>query len=129
MQPVHYIFYRACVNLIGIGFSSLVLPGIDVGDFLSLFVAGIVLTLFQTFLRPLLVLITLPLQILTLGIGYVIINSFLLKLTADFLDGITVSGFWAAFFGALFISFVNMIFDIFSSNSKVQIYYHRDRDE
>lgn len=129
MQPVHYIFYRACVNLIGIGFSSLVLPGIDVGDFLSLFVAGIVLTLFQTFLRPLLVLITLPLQILTLGIGYVIINSFLLKLTADFLDGITVSGFWAAFFGALFISFVNMVFDIFSSNSKVQIYYHRDRDE
>lgn len=128
MQPVHYIFYRACVNLIGIGFSSLVLPGVNVDTFIALFIAGIVLTFFQTFLRPILVFLTLPFQILSLGIGYLIVNSFLLKLTAHFLSGIEVSGFWSAFFGAIFISIINMIFDIFSSNSKVQVYYHRGGD-
>lgn len=129
MQPVHFVFYRACVNLIGIGFASLVLPGITVSSFMSLFVAGIVLTFFQTFLRPLLVLLTLPFQILSLGIGYVIINSFLLKLTADFLSGIEVTGFWSAFFGAVFISIINTVFDIFSSNTRVKVVYYKDGDK
>jgi putative membrane protein len=129
MQPVHYLFYRACVNLIGIGFASLMLKGITVSGFLPLFVAGIVLTLFQTFLRPVLVFLTLPFQILSLGIGYVIINSFLLKLTANFLSGLEVTGFWSAFFGALFISFINMVFDIFSSDSRVKVYYYKNGDK
>jgi len=129
MQPVHFIFYRACVNLIGIGFSSLVLSGINVNGFLPLFIAGIILTFFQLFLRPILVFLTLPFQILSMGIGYVIVNSFLLKLTAGFLNGISVEGFWSAFFGALFISFINMVFDVFSSRSNVQVYYHKGGDE
>ncbi|WP_041230245.1 phage holin family protein [Denitrovibrio acetiphilus] len=129
MQPVHYIFYRACVNLIGIGIASLIISGISVSSFIPLFIAGIVLTLFQTFLRPILFFLTLPFQILSMGIGYIIINSFLLKLTADFLSGIDVSGFWAAFFGALIISFINMLFDLFSSRSKVQVYYHKGGDD
>lgn len=129
MQPVHYVFYRACVNLIGIGFASLILPGISVSGFMPLFISGIILTFFfQTFLRPILVLLTLPFQILSLGIGYIIINSFLLKLTANFLSGIEITGFWSAFFGAIFISFINMVFDIFSSNSRVKIYYRNNGD-
>ncbi|PLX71040.1 MAG: phage holin family protein [Denitrovibrio sp.] len=129
MQPVHYIFYRACVNLIGIGFASLVLSGIEVETFISLFIAGIILTFFQTFLRPLLVFLTLPFQILSLGVGYLIINSFLLKLTAHFLSGMYIAGFWSAFFGAIFISIINMLFDVFSSKSKVQVYYHKHGDD
>lgn len=129
MQPVSFVFYRACVNLIGIGIASLIIPGITVGSFISLFIAGIILTLFQTFLRPVLVLLTLPFQLLTLGIGYIIINSFLLKLTADFLSGLSVTGFWAAFFGAIFISIINTVFDLFSSNSKVRVYYYKNGDD
>jgi len=128
MQPVHYIFYRACVNLIGIGFASLVLSGVTVDTFLALFIAGIVLTFFQTFLRPILVFLTLPFQILSLGIGYLIVNSFLLKLTANFLSGIDVASFGSAFVGAIFISIINTVFDIFSSNSRVKVYYHKDGD-
>ena len=130
MQPVHYVFYKACVNLIGIGFASLMLSGISVSGFMPLFIAGLILTFFQTFLRPILVLLTLPFQILSLGLGYVIINSFLLKLTANFLPGIEISGFWSAFFGAIFISFINMLFDIFSTkNSNVKVYYHNSKDD
>ena len=129
MQPVHFIFYRACVNLIGIGLSSLLLSGIQVESFLPLFVAGIVLTFFQLFLRPVLVFLTLPFQILSMGIGYIIVNSFLLKLTANFLSGINVEGFWSAFFGALFISFINVIFDVFSSRSNVKVYYYKGGDK
>lgn len=128
MQPVHYIFYRACVNLIGIGFASLLLSGVEVEGFMPLFVAGIILTFFQTFLRPILVFLTLPFQILSLGIGYIIVNSLLLKLTANFLNGVEITGFWSAFFGALIISFINMVFDIFSSRSKVQVQVIKGRD-
>jgi len=125
----HYIFYRACVNLIGIGIASIIFSGITVDDFLPLFIAGIVLTIFQIFLRPILIFLTLPFQILSMGIGYIIINSLLLKLTADFLSGISVEGFWSAFFGALFISFINMIFDIFSSNAGVRVHYYKGGDD
>jgi len=105
------------------------LSGITVTGFMPLFIAGIILTFFQTFLRPILVFLTLPFQILSLGIGYIIVNSFLLKLTANFLPGIQITGFWSAFFGAIFISFINMVFDIFSSNAKVKVYYHNDGDD
>ena len=129
MQPVHYIFYRACVNLIGIGFASLLLSGVKVEGFMPLFVAGIILTFFQTFLRPILVFLTLPFQILSLGVGYIIVNSLLLKLTADFLEGIDIIGFWSAFFGAMIISFINMIFDIFSSRSNVKFQIIKGRKD
>jgi putative membrane protein len=117
--------------LIGIGFASLVLNNIQIETFLALMVSAIVLTLFQTFLRPILLLLTLPFQVLSLGLGYILINSLLLKITADFLSGLTVEGFWTSFFGAIFISIVNVIFDIFSSssNSKVKIYYHKSGDD
>lgn len=125
MSRIQYILYRICVNLIGLGVSSLLLSGIDVKSFYVLMSAALILTFFQAFLRPIIFFLTLPFQILSLGIGYLIINALLLKLTAHFIDGLTVTGFWEAFIGSLIISLINMVFDSFSSNSKFRIYYYR----
>jgi len=133
MKPVHYIIYRICVNIIGLGLASVVIDKITLESFISLVVSSIILTFFQSVLRPMLVFLTLPFQLLSLGFGYMLVNSFLLKATAGFLQGLTVSGFWASFFGALIISFVGLVFDIMSANrtnSNVQIYYRKDdRDD
>jgi len=133
MKPVHYIIYRICVNIIGLGLASVVIDKITLESFISLVVSSIILTFFQSVLRPMLVFLTLPFQLLSLGFGYMLVNSFLLKATAGFLQGLIVSGFWASFFGALIISFVGLFFDIMSANrtnSNVQIYYRKDdRDD
>lgn len=125
MFRFQYILYRICVNLIGLGFSSMLISGIGVKSFYALMSAALILTFFQTFLRPVLVFLTLPFQILSLGIGYFLINALLLKLTAHFITGLTVSDFWSAFLGSLIISLINMIFDSFSSQSRFKIYYYR----
>lgn len=122
---LQYILYRVCVNLIGIGFASLLFDNINVTSFYALITSALILTFFQTVLRPILFFLTLPFQILSLGIGYIIINSLLLKLTSNFITGLEITGFWTAFFGALLISFINMIFDAFNPKSNIKIYYHR----
>jgi putative membrane protein len=101
------------------------MDGIDVKSFGALIAAALILTFFQTFLRPLLFFLTLPFQILSLGIGYMVINSLLLLLTAHFTPQLVVSGFWAAFLGAIIISVVNLFFDSFSKRSTVKFYYRK----
>jgi len=125
MFRFQYILYRICVNLIGLGAAALIFDNIHADSFYALAASALILTFFQTFLRPVLLFLTLPFQILSLGIGYLIVNALLLGLTAHFMPSFTVNGFWAAFFGSLLISFVNIIFDSFSPNSNIRFYYHK----
>ncbi len=125
MHKLQYILYRICVNVIGIGFTSLIMEKVNVQSYTALISAALILTFFQAFLRPLLFFLTLPFQILSLGIGYMVINSLLLLLTANFIEGLQVGGFWTAFLGAIVISLVNLIFDGFSSRSSVKVFYHK----
>ncbi|MCD8552983.1 phage holin family protein [Seleniivibrio sp.] len=125
MYRFQYILYRICVNVIGIGFASLIMESINVKSYGALLAAALILTFFQTFLRPLLFFLTLPFQILSLGVGYMIINSMLLLLTAHFIEELVIKGFWAAFLGAIIISIVNLVFDSFSSRSAVKFYYRK----
>jgi putative membrane protein len=101
------------------------MEGVDVKSFGALIAAALILTFFQTFLRPLLFFLTLPFQILSLGIGYMVINSLLLLLTAHFIPQLVINGFWAAFLGAMIISVVNLLFDSFSNRSTVKFYYRK----
>ena len=125
MYRFQYILYRICVNLIGLGAASMMLDNISVNSFYALASSALILTFFQAFLRPVLVFLTLPFQILSLGFGYLIVNALLLSLTAHFIQALVVKGFWAALFGSLIISLVNLVFDSFSSNSNIKVYYHR----
>lgn len=122
---MQYILYRVCVNLIGIGVASLLMDNINATSYYALISSALILTFFQAFLRPLLVFLTLPFQILSLGIGYIIINSMLLMLTSHFIPELEVNGFWTAFFGSMLISFINLIFDSFQTGSRFKIYFHK----
>lgn len=90
-------------------------PGIGIeGFFPNAFFAALVLGLLNAVLRPLLVLLTLPVSVLTLGLFLLVINAGMLGLAAWFLDGFTVDGFGSAVFGAIVLSLVSGVVSWFT---------------
>ena len=80
------------------------LPGIKVDGFLSALLAALILGLVNTLIRPILVLLTLPITLLTLGFFILVINGFLFWFVGSVLKGFTVAGFWYGVGGALLYS-------------------------
>jgi len=93
--------------------SSWFLDGIHVGGFVSaLFAAGL-LGILNAFLRPLLIILTLPINIISLGLFTFVVNAFLLKLVSSLVTGFEVRGFWTAVFGAIIIGGVSWLLNMF----------------
>lgn len=81
-----------------------IITGIRVDSWQTLAVTALILGLLNAFLRPLLLLVTLPINVLTLGFFTLFINAGLFSLASWLVNGFTVVGFWNAFFGALLFS-------------------------
>jgi putative membrane protein len=89
------------------------LDGIRVAGVGSAILAAATLGILNAFLRPLLILLTLPVNILTLGLFTFLINALLLKLVSYVITGFVVQGFWTAVLGALIISLVSWLLNAF----------------
>jgi len=113
------IITRWLIITVAIIIASMIVPGIKVDTLSTAVVAACVLGLINVFIRPIVVLLTLPLSILTLGLFYFCINAFLLELVAYFVSGFQVTNFWAALLGSLIISIVSWIANSFISNHKI----------
>lgn len=85
------------------------LPGVAVSGFYAALITALVLGLVNAVIRPILVLLTLPINILTLGLFTLVINGLLFWFVSTIVKGFTVAGFWPAFFGALILSIVSWI--------------------
>lgn len=88
-----------------------ILPGLSVTDFYAALVAALVLGVINLFVRPVLLLLTLPLTILTLGLFTFVLNGLLLWLVASFVPGFEVAGFLTAFIAALLLTLVKWLVD------------------
>ncbi|MGH6925437.1 MAG: phage holin family protein [Propylenella sp.] len=100
---------RVLIVAAGLWVASKLIPGVRIDDGWSLLLAALVLGVINAIVRPVVILLTLPLTILTLGLFLLVINAAMLSLTAWLLDGMTVEGFWAAFFGSIVVSIVGWI--------------------
>jgi putative membrane protein len=102
------------LNSFALFFVMKLVPGIQIDRFSDLLVATLVLGLLNAFLRPLVILFTLPVTILTLGLFTLVINGVMFYLAAQLVSGFHVTGFGAAFLAALlfslFSSVLNMVF-------------------
>jgi len=98
---------RWLILAIAIIFASYVLSGIHVESFLSAFFAAAFLGLLNAFFRPILLVITLPINIMSIGLFTFVINALLLKMVSGVIEGFEVYGFWTAVFGSLIISAAN----------------------
>jgi putative membrane protein len=85
------------------------LPGISVSGWYSALIAALVLGLVNALIKPLLVILTLPVNILTLGLFTFVINALLFWFVGTVVKGFLVAGFWPAFWGALILSIVSWL--------------------
>ena len=86
-------------------------PGVQVASFTSAMVAALVLGLLNALLRPILVLLTLPVTVLTLGLFLFVINALMFYFAASLLSGFNVTGFVAALVGSLLYSLCGLVID------------------
>ncbi len=93
--------------------TSYFMEGIHVSGFFSALLAAAILGVLNVFFRPILILLTLPISILTLGLFTFIINALLLMMVSGVISGFVVEGFWSALFGSLLISIVSWILSSF----------------
>ena len=86
-------------------------PGVQVASFTSALIAALVLGLLNALLRPILVLLTLPVTVLTLGLFLFVINALMFYFAASLLSGFNVTGFVAALVGSLLYSLCGLVID------------------
>jgi len=95
------------VSGLAIIITAYLLPGVRVAGFFAALVTALILGLINAFIRPVLILLTLPLNILTLGLFTLVINALLIMLAAAIVPGFTVQGFWWALLFGLVLAVVN----------------------
>ncbi|MCC6222894.1 MAG: phage holin family protein [Thermoleophilia bacterium] len=99
--------FRFLSNVVALFVASLVFPGIDHGSFWTLVLAGLVFSLVNAVVRPIVVLLALPAVVLTLGLGLLLVNALMLWLTGQIVGSFDVSGFWTAVGGAVIVWLAN----------------------
>jgi len=103
------IIVRTLIIALGLGLATALLPGVQIDGAGTLLVAALLLGLVNAIIRPLLILLTLPLTLLTLGLFLLVINAGMFGLVAAMLDDFHVAGFFSALFGALIVSLTSTL--------------------
>lgn len=98
---------RLLLNGIAIIVASYIVPGLQISTPVAAVIAGVFLGLVNALVRPVLLLLTLPLTLLTLGLFIFVVNAACLALAAYLVPGFSIDGFWPAVFGALIVSVVS----------------------
>jgi putative membrane protein len=109
--------YRLLTSTLIIIAAGVIIPGVHVSSLTSALLAAIAIAFLNAVLKPLLVILTIPITFLTLGLFLLVINTFIV-LTADYLiDGFEVSGFWSAFLFSIILSLTTSVIEKSSGKS------------
>ena len=98
---------RWLLNSLALLFTAWLMPGIQIRSFGAALIAALVLGVINAIIRPIVLFFTLPLNILTLGFFTLVVNALMLLMVRSVVNGFTVSGFWAAFFGSIVLTIVS----------------------
>lgn len=104
-----HIIIRILVGALALLLVAELLPGVSVDGLYPAIIGAIILGVLNTIVRPILVVLTLPVTIVTLGLFIFVINAALFMFAASFIDGFSVSGFWMALVASLCVSIVSTI--------------------
>ena len=100
---------RVLTVMFGLWLASELVPGIEVQGVGTLLGAALLLGVVNAVVRPLLIILTLPVTLVTLGLFLLVINAAMLGLVAWMFDDFHISGFWAALFGSILVSIIGWI--------------------
>ena len=98
---------KLLVSTIAVFVSAYILPGVSVDTYTTALIVAVVLGVLNTFIRPLLVLLTLPITLVTLGLFYLFINAFLVFLAAKLVPGFAVEPMWMTLVFGIVVSLIN----------------------
>lgn len=116
------LFIRWLILTLSILAAAYLLQGIEVSSFFSALFAAAVLGVLNAFFRPVLLLLTLPLNLLTLGLFTFVVNALMLLMTSGVIGGFHVQGFWSAVFGSLIISLVSwLLTSLVSDEGRIEV--------
>lgn len=113
-----YLIVRMLVTAIIVMLLSNFLDGVAVDSFYTSIVVAVVLGLLNLFVKPILVLFTLPVTILTFGLFLLIINAVIIMLCNELVDGFSVANFWSAFLFSILLSIAQTLVYSFSGDKK-----------
>jgi putative membrane protein len=100
---------RAALVALGLWLATVWVPGVYIDSPVTLILAGVTLGVVNSIVRPIAIVLTLPMTIVTLGLFLLVINAGMVALVAWMLPGMHVAGFWAAFWAAVLVSLVSML--------------------
>ena len=105
------------LSALAIGIAAYIVPGVSIAGPVSAIVVAVVLGLINLFIKPILLFLTLPINILTLGLFSFVISAFLVMLAGVIVPGFTVAGFWPALIFALVLALITIMFGNFSKQA------------
>lgn len=108
----NYVVYWI-VSALAVLMTAFLIPGIKVSGFFSAVFAAMLIAFVNTFIWPILIILTLPINLLTLGLFTFVVNGAVIKIAAAFLPGFEVNGWLSAIFGALAFSIINTLLHYF----------------
>lgn len=100
---------RALISALALWLAASIVPGLHVAGVGTLLIAALLLGVVNAVVRPVLVILTLPITVITLGLFLLVINAAMLGLVALFLPGFAIDGFFAALFGGIIVSLVSWL--------------------
>ncbi len=106
------------INTIALSIAVLIVKGVWVSGIVPLIIASLTIGFLNAVLKPVMLILTLPLNILTMGTFTFIINAIMIIIASQIVRGFNVSGFWAAFVASLFMSIVSFILNMFVYSNK-----------
>lgn len=108
-----YFILRWILNALVLMLIPYLVSGIEVASFFTAMITALALGLVNAVIKPVLIILTLPINILTLGLFTLVINGLLFWFVSSFIKGFSISGFWPAFWAALIYSLVSIILNYF----------------
>ena len=122
------VLIKWVINSLAILIVTYIVKGIEIASPITVIVAAFVLGIINAFLRPFIILITLPINIFTLGVFTFFINGFLFYMVSKIVKGFVVTGFWPAFFGALLFSIISFLLSLLiNKEGKLEIRFINER--
>ncbi|HMA59745.1 MAG TPA: phage holin family protein [Halanaerobiales bacterium] len=106
---------KLLITMVALFITAYIIPGMSIQGLFAGFVAALILGIVNVVVKPIFIVLTLPLTILTMGLFLLVVNGLMLMLSASLVPGFMVAGFWSAVFGAILLSivtwFLNSILD------------------
>ncbi len=115
------IFFKIIVSALAVFITSWLMPSVHLDGFVTALIVAASLALLNYLIKPLLIILTIPVTLITFGLFLIAINSFIILIASHYIEGFKVDGFWSAVFFSIILSLVTGFLELFnvSMNKKI----------